>query len=233
MLRLLFNGSHEGNQTRTRTLILIATFAMSTFIFSFIFLLTLGPNRQLKAGYDDSCTILKAEVACWRRYSFSSRMVEDGKYTCWHFTVKTSNFTSEVQYEDIDDFPITNDKCSTEERCGLESWPCRVAPGNGSSPPRVVLRWSYPTKEIVGLVVALLFVFVFAVIAGLRSWNVKTCFKGNRSDCEVCNSDITQEDIRMLGEDQKSPWASSWSKVSKFRSKKSSIIPAPAAQRLS
>jgi len=232
MLRLFFNGSHDGrSQTKTKTLILIATFAMSTFIFSFLFLLTLGPNRQPKAGYDDSCTIVKAEVACWRRYSFSSRMVEDGKYTCWHFTVKTSNFTATVQYEDIDDFPITNDKCSSEERCGLEIWPCRVAAGNGTSPSRVALRWSYPTKEIVGLVISLLLTFVFAVIAGLRSWNVKSCFRG--SDCEVCNSDITQEDIRMLEEDRKSPWASTWSKVSKFGSKKSSIIPAPAAQRLS
>lgn len=100
-----------------------------------------------KNGFKSTCSIVKAKLACWRRYPFSSSRIEKGHYACWLFDVylTRSSETHLSQYEQVHDFPKSRDGCRTFKECGNVTWSCTSVPSLSNA---VYLKWSFPKGEL-------------------------------------------------------------------------------------
>lgn len=86
----------------------------------------------------------------------------------------TSNITTLTQYSQVRDFPKELNGCDSEEKCGMEVWPCRI----GEDPAFVSLRWSYPMKSMIYAVVSLILTFslgTYALVMSIRARLILRC----------------------------------------------------------
>lgn len=127
---------------------------------------------------DEKCVIQRAKLSCWRRKLLSSSRIEEGEYTCWLFVVQYDNVTTIAQHSRVSDFPAEKDGCSSEQSCGMESWPCRV----GNVPTTVNLRWSYPLKPVLYCVVGIAITFLSALHAIWRFFSIGRTIKEVEED---------------------------------------------------
>lgn len=134
-----------------------------------------------KDGRRDSCTIVNARLSCWRRRIFSSSLIEDGKYTCWLFTVQTTNLTIQVQHNKMSDFSRESNGCQSEEECGMETWPCRIS---RSDRPQVALRWMYPVRDTASAIFGLTCTLIFGLLAAWEFLYPSSCDCCSQTDIE-------------------------------------------------
>lgn len=106
------------------------------------------------------CVIKKAQLSCWRRKLLSNAHIEEGRYTCWLFTVNLGNSTHTVQYNRVRDFPKVNDGCSSASTCGMELWPCLQ-----NEQSQVRLRWRYPVDQLVYCIISIVATVLFGAIS--------------------------------------------------------------------